>query len=395
MPQMISMKDPASSRPGALLQPPASRPSNQELNSTEVVDFNVEDESTTVTPPSPTQSNSSEQTKTETTEQPAPKTTAKETSAPTEQSPTEAVFDVPATPEPKQTVTPQSPPTIPIGPRNYDQYPEEIRPVLRALNNKQFAEFSPKLKELVDKAGRVKELEERVSSTPQFFYEHPEAYQIMPEYRQLSQDIQYIGFEQQHLADQLVKIKRGEAWQELKGYDSKTGQPVFEERKPNADATVDYVAETRISQELNKLTMLGAQKSQQLAQFQNGYQQSVQRAQADLAEINKRLFPKLEEPDKLPAEDKKMFDLAVGMSPAHLRNHPLTPILGKSFVMYYRLLKMYQTAMTQIDQLRGQVSDRQVAEPPTLPPGGGPAKSPVRPGEQDPDEEVKLSDLND
>lgn len=392
MPQMISMKDPATTRPGMLQQPPAQTPSLQDLNSTEVVDLNTDDgvpESTAATTSTPAKPD-------ENTPAAPVKPTETPAEAPSEESetPTEAVFDIPTPAPSKPTETPQ-PGQIPSGPRNYDQYPEEIRPVLRALNNKQFAELAPKLKEIVTKAKEADELRERVSQQPQFFYEHPEAYQIMPEYRQLNQDIQYIGFEQQHLADQLVKIKRGEAWQELKGYDSRTGQPVFEERKANADGTVDYVSETRVSQELNKLAMIGAQKSQQLAQFQSGYQQSVQRAQSDLAEINKRLFPKLEEPDKLPAEDKKMYDMAIGMSPTHLRNHPLTPILGKSFVMYYRLLKLYQTALGQIDQLRTSAEDRRAAEPAVLPTGGGPAKVPPKPGQQDPDEEVNLKDLND
>ncbi len=395
MPQMISMKDPATSRPGMLQQPPSTRPSNQELNSTEVVDFNIESESTASPAVStPEVKPTGETSESATTTAPAQsESTAAPTPTPVEEKQTDAVFDIPATPEPKQPTVAQ--PNVPSGPRNYDQYPDEIRPVLRALNNKQFAELAPKLKELVDRAGRVKELEERVGSQPQFFYEHPEAYQIMPEFKQLSSDVEYIGFEQRHLADQLVRIKRGESWQELKGYDQKTGQPVFEERKPNADGTVDYVAETRVSQELNKLAMIGAQKSQQLQQFQMGYQQSVQRAQQDLAEINKRLFPKLEEPDKLPAEDKKMYDMATSMAPQHLRSHPLTPILGKSFVMYFRLLKLYQGALGQIDKLRVQADDRGAAEPAVVTTGGGPAKLPVKPGETDPEESVKFSDLND
>ena len=90
-----------------------------------------------------------------------------------------------------------------------------------------------------------------------------------------------------------------------------------------------------------------------------------------------------------------MYDMAVGMAPAHLKGHPLTPILGKSFVMYWRLLKMYQTSVNDNKKLRDQLNDREAVEPDIKPGGGAQKVRTTKPGEIDPDEVVNLAELND
>jgi len=308
----------------------------------------------------------------------------------------EALFDIPepAKVEKKpatEVAKPGAQPAVPAGPRNYESFPEQIRPILKALNNAQFKEHAPKLKELYEKAAKAEELEARVSKSPQFFYEHPEAYRLTPEFNQLEARVQYINFETQHYADQLVKIKRGEPWQNLKGYDQQTGEPVFETVNPPEDGKPDYAAETHVAQHLNKLGALGMQKQTELAGFQRSYSQSVQQAQVEMKEIDKRLFPKIQDVTQLPPEERKLYDLAVSLTPMHLRNHPLTTPLGKSFVMFMRVMKLYQQSVAETEKLRAQLEDRSAAEPATIPATGGiPKARSTKPGEIDPEEEVKL-----
>ena len=309
--------------------------------------------------------------------------------------PTEARFDIPEDKPVEETPAP-APAQIPSGPRNYDSYPEEVRGLLRALPNKAFAEWAPRLKELSERAAKTAELEARVGQSPQFFYEHPEAYRLDPGYNELETRLNYINFESDHWAAQLTRIKRGEPWQALDGYDPQTGEPRFRVIQPPADGKVDYNAETQVSQVLTKLSALNMQKSQELAGFQASYRSSVERGQRELAEVDKRLFPNIPDVAKLPADEKKYYDMAVALAPQHLRNHPLVGPLGKSYVMFMRVVSLAQKLAKERDSLRAQLADRGVAEPADIPPGGGAAtqKRTIKPGEIDPDEDVKLGEVD-
>lgn len=388
MPQILSMKDPSPAPKAGITSPPPPPPpdTNGRMMQPSApklpdgvrnpVQFDPNEDVKLDTPPE----------EVSTVAEPAPKEEAAE---PPKQE--EFAFDVPTTTEPpSKEVTPSPPPAIPAGPRNYEEFPEELRPVLKALNNQQFKAFAPKLKELHARAQKAQELENASAQSPKFFYEHPEAYRLDPVYNDLTTKIDYINYEQDHYSKALVAIKRGEPWQNLKGYDSRTGEPVFETIQPPLDGKPDYQAETQVQQLLGRLGAAAMQKQQELASYQGSYQNSVKQASVELAEIDKRLFPKLQDISSLPPDEKKYFDIATGLAPMHLKNHPLVTPLGKSFVMYMRLLKMYQQSEADKAKLRAQLGDRAAAEPSTIPAGGGLPKRQVKPGQQDPDEEVQL-----
>ena len=303
---MLSIKDPTTSRPGGLMRQPTDpgpAAPQRSFDPNESVTFgdDIAEPVSTAAQATPDKVSTTQATPaakaatpTKVVEEADGDTPSSEETPSTNADPISAVFDLPAseTAQTTQQTTGKSP-VIPSGARNYDEYPEEVRPVLRGLNNKHFAEYAPKLKELAQRAKEADELRAKVGQSPQFFYEHPEAYRLSPEFQSLSQDVQYIDFESNHYAEQLARIKRGESWQEIAGYDSRTGQPVFEERKALANGTVNYNDEVRVGQLLTKLATLGSQKSSQLQSYQTSYQQSVQRAQVELGEVNKRLFPQL------------------------------------------------------------------------------------------------------
>jgi len=281
---------------------------------------------------------------------------------------------------------------IPSGPRNYDQYPEELRPVLKALNNQQFKQFAPKLKELHEKAQKAAELEAHVNDKPQFYYEHPEAYKLDPEYNQLVDTLNLVQFEQTHWEEQLIRIKRGEPWQDLMGYNQQTGEPIYKTHEAPTDGKVDFAAETAAQRVLTKLMGIGQARQSELANFQQVYEQSVQGASRELDELDKKLFPKIQEIDKLPPDEKKLMDIARDLAPRAMRSHPFVRTLGKSYVMFVRVLKLYQKVLQENEQLRGVSADARAAEPAVIPAGGGLPKAPRKPGEIDPDEEVKFNE---
>lgn len=390
MPQMLSMKDPSPAPKAGIVSTPAPTPPPPDTTGRQMQPPATKLPDGVRNPvqfdPNEEVSLGGEEVSTVAPTTPAPE----EAPAKEEPEQKEFAFDVPepTTATPKET-TP-TPPTIPSGPRNYDEFPEELRPVLKALNNQQFKAFAPKLKELHARAQKAQELEVASTQSPKFFYEHPEAYRLDPIYNDLNTKIDYINFEQDHYSKALVAIKRGESWQNLKGYDSRTGEPVFETIQPPVDGRPDYQAETQVQQLLGRLGTASMQKQAELANYQGTYQNSVKQATTELAEIDKRLFPKLHDVASLPPDEKKYYDIATGLTPVHLKNHPLVAPLGKSFVMYMRLLKMYQQSEADKTKLRAQLGDRAAAEPSSIPAGGGIPKRAVKPGQQDPDEEVAL-----
>lgn len=282
--------------------------------------------------------------------------------------------------------TPQQPDPAPVPgekptARNYADYPEELHPVLKSLNNAKFAELAPKLKELHTQASRAKQLETDLAEArkgPQFFYEHPEGYKLSPEYAQVEQQLGMCDFEIEHWRNQLIAIKSGQPWTNLRGYQKnpQTGaiEPVFETRAPLGDGKVDNAAEVAVMQILQQSGVARQTLYGRAQGIINGYAQSGERAKAELGEIDKRLFAKLGDVTKLPAEEVKHYDLAKSAVPRYFQGHPLVDMLGKAFVMYNRLLQRTITAQTEVEKLRGEIAGRKAALPTRIPPGGGNGK---------------------
>jgi hypothetical protein len=299
----------------------------------------------------------------------------------------EEKVETPTTPVDKPAA--EATPAIPPGPRNYSEYPTELHPLLKTLNNKGFAEFAPKIKEWQAAAAKAKELETQLASKnggPQFFYEHPEAYQVLPEYRELQQRSGLVEFEQEFWQDQLIRIKQGQEWYTIKGY-SQDGQPVYEKRAPLAEGKIDVQAEVMVQNALQNVALERNRVQGGLASLQQSWNGAAQRAQQELAEIDKRLFPKLQ--GEIPPEEKKLYDLATKIAPQYFRGHPLVDKLGKSFVMYNRLAGRLTGAMKEIERLKLELGNRKVAEPTRVPAGGGNGKV------SKDDEIIDIEKLND
>ncbi len=306
-------------------------------------------------------------------------------------------FDLPPepTPDPEPAPAPE-PVTQPekAGARNYADYPEELHPILKSLNNANFAAKAPVLKQMYQDAQRAKQLESELAEAkkgPQFFYEHPEGYQLDPQYRETQHQLSLCDFETEHWRNQLMAIKNGQPWTHITGYkqdaQGRPIEPIFERREAPGEGKVDTAAEVQV---MGYLQNVGPVRQNILGRI-NGivgeYAQSGQRAQSELGELDKRIFSKFGELDKLPADERKNYELATAAVPKYFRNHPLTDKLGKSFVMYNRLLKRTIATQQENERLKAEISGRKAATPSRIPSGGGNGK--VAPAEQ----VIKFEDL--
>ena len=302
------------------------------------------------------------------------------TTAPAPEPKAEPTFEVPTdddlapepAPAPEPPVQPniQQPAQLPPQ-RDYSAYPAELHPVLRQLNNKAFAEYAPRLKAAFEAQTKAAELETRVSQQPKFFYEHPEAYRLDPQFNQLNNTLREVQFEEQHWSRQLANIKQGKPWQNLKGYDTKTGQPVFESVNPPDDGTVDANAEIEVFKLLNETQHAKSAYGQQLQNYSLQYKTQTQRAQAELDEIKTKLFPSLK-PETLAGVDKDNYELAASITPEALRNHPLAQLNQLAFVAYHRLQRAYANIAAENKKLKSGVRPVPATPSPSAVQGGAP-----------------------
>jgi hypothetical protein len=282
---------------------------------------------------------------------PAPTPTPTPTPAPSFEVELEEPSTV-ASPTPLTTpavTQPPEPATLPPQ-RDYSAYPQELVPVLRQLNNKAFAEYAPQLKAAYEARTKATELETKLQQQPKFYHEHPDAYQLDPEYRELTTHANFVQFEANHWRNQLVNIKQGKPWQELKGYD-KNNRPVFEDVAAPEDGTVDAQAEVLVQQMLGQASGEQSRVMANLSSYQQRYQQSRQSAEAELNEVRTKLFPTLR-PDTLEGIDKENYKLAVDITPQALRGHPLAQLNHLAFVAYHRLQRAYATLMAEHQKLK-------------------------------------------
>lgn len=143
---------------------------------------------------------------------PASKTTepATKPAAPTQPQPDVTKAPVPPAPESRDSVLDK------LG------IPAESRGLFKAMANTSFDYVVNRLQELQTVNKAKAELEQRVSTLsqsrvelPKTWYEHQDAFTLHPEYNTNLQQYQQAMREEQHWRNQLIRIERGERWQDL------------------------------------------------------------------------------------------------------------------------------------------------------------------------------------
>lgn len=260
---------------------------------------------------------------------------------PTETPPApKAVFEMPA---------PTAKPAAPVDPstaakRDYSQFPEPVAEILKHLPNALFDKYGAELPKwqqaLIKQAELEKQLADaKAAAPPAYYHEHPDAYRLMPEYTEATQKHNFAQFEADHWRRQLELIESGDEWFELKGYEN--GQPVFERHEPLEDGKVDIRAKVAVQGAMLTAQSNIQRHSQTIAgiiqQSRNGHTVAMQ----EIAEIEKKIFPALDE-SKYTPQEQEWAKLVSQAAPRVFQNHPLvTRLLSKSFVAYMRLLNQY------------------------------------------------------
>ena len=106
--------------------------------------------------------------------------------------------------------------------RNYEEFDEAERPLLKQMSNAAFEKYSKNRKEMVEAKQQLEELRTKTpdSKLPENFHEHPEAYTLSPEYREAANNYGKAQTEYAHWKKQLINVRNGEPWQGIDGYNA-------------------------------------------------------------------------------------------------------------------------------------------------------------------------------
>jgi hypothetical protein len=221
-------------------------------------------------------------------------------------------------------------------------FDDDVKSILKKTSNDAFNYVVPKLRKLqqleVEVPTLKKKLEEISSDKqviPQTWYEHPEAYTITPQYKELAATKTFVQNIANHWQEQLVKIKSGEAWEDL--IQQADGQIVKVVReKPT---TQDEVAvSTYLNRSLAQVSNLDSGIQSFATQFKGIHKQltdGIEKAQKDF-------FPDYIGDDKHPSWPviKQFYAY---LSERGLGNNAAAPLMS---MMYARLLE-YQQALAK------------------------------------------------
>lgn len=244
------------------------------------------------------------------------------------------------------------PAAAPAAKRDYSQLPPEIANYAKKLPNQVFENLTNTYKQfqadLQAERAAVEQLKlERDAAATKATFDHPDAYQIDPNYRTVVQNYGRVQLEANHYTEQLARIDQGEAWSYISGYDQ-AGNPQYVEVPAAADGRVDYGSRAKIIAGLTQLNTQQQQLQLQAQQIQREYANSAQTVQQHYAEAQKRLFPNLD-PTKLTEErEKQAYEFAIKALPPTEQRRPSAQMLGLAAVAVIRMGTQLRDALDKV-----------------------------------------------
>lgn len=236
--------------------------------------------------------------------------------------------------------------------RDYTIFDQKDVQALKRCDNITFNMLKARLVELYAERAQAKELKTEVEklksgALPDAYYEHPEAFTLSKEYRQLSNQYSRTDFESQHYQRQLAAIKRGEKWTEITGYDQR-GNPQLAEHEPGPEAEIAVLSQYN-SLERDKQSLIGAVTQYQQS-FINGHKASI----ANLKQATEQNISKLPAEYQPNDDDKKLYMTAFKQAAPAFANHPLVDHAATLFALCKSL-------MNHIDEIKKKAASSVVA----------------------------------
>jgi len=256
------------------------------------------------------------------------------------------------------------------GARNYDDFDESERPLLKQMSNAAFEKYSKNRKEMVEAKQQLEELRTKTpdSKLPENFHEHPEAYTLSPEYREAADNYTKAQTEYGHWKQQLINVRNGEAWRGIDGYNA-DGQMVSGKQAYKATQSSEIDIESALQEAKNFMNQFG----QQASHIQDNYSQIYNNAQNMLSEEQKKYFEwevndeKLKREVDIPDGKKATIgDIKKGFfdaMPGNFQKHPVTNLASNLYVTLQLYASELGKLKKQLDVSETNKKDSRRVEP--------------------------------
>lgn len=209
--------------------------------------------------------------------------------------------------------------------RDYTGFNANQVKILKKLDNSRFQAISTEWRALQSAAGKAvnlaQELEQQKkiaagNGIPSSWYDHPEAYTLAPEFRQISQQYNQFAALEDHWQQQLAAVHDGKEWMGVTGINPQTGELVYTPPQPASPAAIAYLTKA-LNQAITGRTNLEA-RSQVLQQtFQQTHKQAAEGIKKEVDDIFSKIHPDIKPQEK----DEEIVKQAL---PKIYRDHPLT-----------------------------------------------------------------------
>lgn len=269
------------------------------------------------------------------------------------------------TPPPPQPDTPaqQHPPQ-----RDYSQFDEVGQKVLKRAQNEVFAYAEKLNKELASQKEAATKLQTELAAAkqgklPDSWSEHPEAFTLLPEFKQASEEYNMDVFEENHWATQMERIEQGLSWKNLKGYDSK-GQPVYETVQQRKDAEgnviLDVQAKVAVTRNLQAASQCRSDDLARLRQIQGSHKSLHEGYISEVKKFEADSFPGLVE---MKPELKADVDKLVKSFPAAIQRSPLVGFIAKGSLLVGAMRGEIMRLQKELAASKGLAADKRAAGP--------------------------------
>ncbi len=213
--------------------------------------------------------------------------------------------------------------------RSFDGLEPEEAELFKRMSNAAYNRLYPIYKEYKELKPKYSQLEQELNTAKSsHFYEQENAYQLTPDYANLSQAVKRIGNETRFWEEQLIKVRTGQEWTPL--LETPEGKIIV-----GTAQAASPEAEAIILSALTKAHTLSGQLQNQLSSFPQNFRQKHGEYLNSLKGIEGKIFGGVDATklNELAAAKLQMF-------PTHVQGRPEVNMLAKALVIIDGLLAM-------------------------------------------------------
>lgn len=261
--------------------------------------------------------------------------------------------------------------------RDYAGFNANQVKILKRLDNNRFQAISTEWRALQSAANKAVELATQLEEQkkiaagkgiPQTWYEHPEAYSLTPEFRQLSTQYAQYDAVEAHYTEQIAAIQDGKPWTAIVGVNPQTGELQYSpEQQPTPQAMANV--NRALIQATTAKGQLQAKVDNLASNFANTHKQAASQIKNEIQGYLDKLHPEVKPVDK-------DVEMVTNMLPAMYKNHPLAWGFSQLVAMSFAQGRFLKKLLSEKEQAAKVAADTKLAGPRQLP-KADPAVSPA------------------